>query len=262
MKILISAIIFISSVYFGIVLLVYLFQSKLIFFPMPVSSSPSELQRLQANEITVSNGTINLHGWLLNPGQEKIILYFGGNAEEVSSNIIDFKKYSDYSVVLMNYRGYGNSEGTPGQDNLFADAIFIYDHFLRQPESTFKQIVLWGRSLGSGVAIYLASRRKVDKIILVTPYDSLIEIASRHYPFLPARLLLKHPFESIKYVKKIEATALILYAEHDKIIPYASTDRLIQQFGSNCQAINILQTDHNTIQLSGQYWQSISAFLK
>jgi alpha-beta hydrolase superfamily lysophospholipase len=260
-KMIISTISIIIVLYLGILFLVFFNQSSFIFFPVKLSTDPVFLSQLNKNEIDFKHDEIFLHGWILNPGRSKVMFYYGGNAEEVSLNLDDFIKFTEYSTVFINYRGYGKSGGKPGQDVLFSDALFIFDQIINKAEEKYEEIVLFGRSLGSGIATYVASQRKVDKIILVTPYDSIRGIAKSHFPFLPVDLLLKHPFDSIEYSRKIDVPALILYAEFDNIIPYRNTEKLIKQLGSICKPIMIEKTDHNSIQLSDKYWNSINSFL-
>ena len=106
------------------------------------------------------------------------IIYYGGNAEEVSQNLHDLKKFGDYSMLFVNYRGYGKSEGWPGQDVLFSDALFIFDHITNNYNIEPSNIFLMGRSLGSAVAVHVGSKRSVKGMILVTPFDQML--TTRH----------------------------------------------------------------------------------
>ncbi len=257
----ISFLMIILSLYVLICALIYFFQDKLLFFPAKLTQSGSDLKEYEKDEITINHKDINLHGWLLNPDQPNLILYYGGNAEEVSWNLDDFQAWKDYSVLLLNYRGYGKSDGSPGQKELFSDALYVYDYMLNKSEPRIKKTIVFGRSLGSGIALYLASKRPVDGIILVTPYDSIKNLAKKFFPFLPAELLLKHPFDSMKYAENLHVPVLVLAAENDEVIPSESTQALIDKLGKNCKPVLIKNAGHNDIQLSASYWEAINRFL-
>jgi len=170
----------------------YLLQRNLLFFPVPARDG------IPAEAITLKNKDLFLHGWVLNRGQQKALIYFGGNAEDITNNINLLEGlFNNHTIYLINYRGYGKNLGKPTQQGLFSDAIAIYDEILGLHTS----ISLMGRSLGSGVAVYLASKRDIDKLFLLTPYDSLAEVAQTHYPYFPVKYLIKDPFESVIYAK-------------------------------------------------------------
>ena len=260
-KPMLSIISIIILIYIGILFLVYLGQNKLLFFPGEINTSRSVIERYSGNEIIIHNKNIQLHGWFLRPDKSKIIIYYGGNAEEVSLNLDDFQIFKDYGIVLINFRGYGKSQGKPGQDELFSDALFIFDYIHRKYNHHISEIILFGRSLGSGVATYVASQRGVNKLILVSPYDSITNIAKIHFPYLPVNMILKHPFNSMEYAQNINMPVLILSAENDNIIPFENTKKLNENFTGNVTSVIIENTDHNTIQISNRYWSAIKSFL-
>ena len=260
-KPMLSIISIIILIYIGIVFLVYLGQTKLLFFPDEIKSSRSVIEKYSGNEIIFRNNNIDLHGWFLHPDKSKIIIYYGGNAEEVSLNLDDFQIFKDYGMVLINFRGYGKSQGKPGQDELFSDALFIFDYIHRKYNHQISEIILFGRSLGSGVATYVASQRIVNKLILVSPYDSITNIAKIHFPYLPVNMILKHPFNSMEYAQSIKIPVLILSAENDNIIPFENTKNLIKNFAGKVTSVIIENTDHNSIQISNHYWSAIKSFL-
>jgi len=241
--------------------LIYVFQEKFIFFPVKLNESSFYLKEYRKNEITIAHHNINLHGWLLNPGNSNLIIYFGGNAEEVSGNLREFKELENYSVLLLNYRGYGKSQGVPGQDQLYSDALFVYDYMANNFNQKFNKIIVFGRSLGTSVALYVANKRQVHGAILVTPFASIRDLAKKHYPYLPVKWLLKHPFDSIKLINKKNIPTLVLIAENDEIVPFKSTTRLIDRLGDSCRSVLIKNATHNDIQFYPLYWGEIKDFL-
>ena len=125
------------------------------------------------------------------------LIYFGGNAEEVSCTLADPRWPRAWSIVALNYRGYGASEGAPGERALTADALAIYDAVAARDGIDRNRIVAFGRSLGTAIAARVAAERPVAGVVLVSPYDSLAAIGSHHYPWLPVSLLLRHRFDAL-----------------------------------------------------------------
>lgn len=215
----------------------YVFQDYLIFFPRKLHDNSIEVVENRKYEININVGDVVVHGWLLNKGESKLIIYYGGNAEEVSANIYDMKAIDGYSILLMNYRGYGLSEGKPGEKVLFSDALNIYDHAINVLDYQPENIVLFGRSLGSGVAVYVASKRDVSKIILVTPYDSIRNIARGQFTIIPIGLILKHPFDSILHAKNVSSSLLMIIGGRDRTIPNANSWNLAKNWKGECKPI-------------------------
>lgn len=190
------------------------------------------------------------------PGPDAV-LYFGGNAEDVSLNLPDFRAaFPAHAIYLMHYRGYGGSTGSPSEAGLVADALTLYD-VVRKPHPN---IVLIGRSLGSGIAIRLASERPVKRLVLVTPYDSILGVAQAQFALFPVRWLLADKYESWRYVPQVTAPVRILAAEHDEVIPRASTELLRSRFREQQVSYSVLpHTGHNTISDNRVYWELLRA---
>lgn len=245
----------------GIALL-YIFQGALIFFPQPVP--PQNQEPFAEYALTLAHEGKQLRGWYV-PGKvsatRPLVVYYGGNAEEVSGNLWDMARLEAGAYLFMNYRGYGDSEGKPSQQNLCRDALYILDTLADREQIPLNHIVLVGRSLGSGVAVHVAAHRPVRGVILVTPFDSLLNVARRHYPLLPVRLLLKHPFDSAALAPNINIPALILIARQDTIIPQQHAIRLSEVWGGPVESIIIDGVGHNDIQMAPRYWKAINAFL-
>jgi pimeloyl-ACP methyl ester carboxylesterase len=189
------------------------------------------------------------------------LIYYGGNAEEVSGNLWDLSRLQAGACLFMNYAGYGDSQGKPSQARLCQDALFLLDWITRREGVPLTQVVLMGRSLGSGVAVFVAAQRPVKGVILVTPFDSLRHVARHHYPFLPVRLLLKYPFDSAALAPSIKAPALLLTGARDDIIPGHLAANLARVWGGPVRQVVIDDAGHNDIQLNRRYWESVNAFL-
>ena len=244
------------------VALLYVFQDTLIFFPQPIPQSNREPFAEQA--LTLVHEGKQLHGWYV-PGKisehRPLVVYYGGNAEEVSGNLWEMSRLQAGAYLFMNYRGYGDSQGKPSQKNLCRDALYILDTLAARENIPMDQIVLIGRSLGSGVAVYVAAHRSVRGVILVTPFDSLLNVARHHYPVLPVKYLLKHPFDSAALAPNVKTPALVLIGRQDNIIPNQRSTRLAQLWGGPVDTVVIDDVGHNDIQLDNHYWNAINAFL-
>ncbi|NQY21968.1 MAG: alpha/beta fold hydrolase [Campylobacteraceae bacterium] len=166
--------------------------------------------------------------------------------------------FSQYTVYLVNYRGYGGSTGTPTQKNLFYDARFIYKEVIKR----HKNISVIGRSLGTGIAAYLASNEKVSKLILTTPYDSIINMAKDKYPFYPLDSIMKDPYNTDKLAKDINIPILIVLASKDETINEKYSDNLIKAFKeNNLKVITIEDSGHGSIIDSNNYYKSRVIYL-
>ncbi len=239
--------------YILIVALVYLLQRSMLYYPVPVRNGISE------ETITFKNKDLSLHGWILNKGQQKALIYFGGNAEDITDNITLFKDlFKNYTVYLVNYRGYGSNQGKPTEQGLFSDAIAIYDQILVLHTS----ISLMGRSLGSGVAVYLASKRDIEQLFLLTPYDSIAKLAQTHYPYLPAQYLIKDRFDSIDYARNISIPVLIVTAELDRVVPVKHAEKLRDQFTRARVSYHMIAgASHNNVTSFPSYREEIEVFI-
>lgn len=255
MKILIPLIII------GLVVL-YVFQDNLIFFPQ---TTPLQNREPFADySLTLTHEGKQLQGWYV-PGvisrNHPLVVYYGGNAEEVSGSLWDLPRLQAGAFLFMNYRGYGGSEGKPSQKTLCRDALYILDTIAARKNIPLDRIVLMGRSLGSGVAVYVAAHREVQGIILITPFDSLLNVASHHYPVFPVRLLLKHPFDSAALAPQITIPALVIMGDQDNIIPNKFSSQLARLWGGPVATVALEGVGHNDIQLDKRYWNTINSFL-
>jgi pimeloyl-ACP methyl ester carboxylesterase len=190
-----------------------------------------------------------------------VLIYFGGNAEDVLYTASTAREFDVRRMLVVNYRGYGGTPGKPSQAALYEDALAIYDYVVAN-EIAANEIVVMGRSLGSGLAAMLAAERTVRGAILITPYDSLVEVAARHYPMFPVRLLLKHPFDSVQFAQRTTVPALLLAAEHDNIIPPAHAQRLHDVWAGPKRLHILSDVGHNDIERHPEYYDLINSFLK
>jgi pimeloyl-ACP methyl ester carboxylesterase len=245
MKAVIPILSIVLVLYIGACIALYVLQRSMIYFPQRgEAADPAARLVLQVPGADV-HVTVRPHAG------PKAILYFGGNSEDVSGSLPAFSRaFPDHAIYLMHYRGFGASTGKPTEASLQADALALFDSVQRE----HPDIAVIGRSLGSGVAVRLAAERPVSRLVLVTPYDSIQEIAAGHYPYFPVRWLLTDKFESIRHAPAIKAPTLILQAERDAVVPGPSTARLNAAFAAGVASLLVVPgTDHNTISESPLY---------
>lgn len=255
----------------GLPLVVYLAQDALIFYrqPLPEARRAEIAKRFPAvheSFIQSEDGT-KLHAWHVRaPGPAPLVIYFGGNSEEVSwmlEEIGDPARGATPGVgwLLVNYRGYGASEGSPSEAALTADALQWYDHAAKLGDVDPKRIAVFGRSLGSGVAVHLAAERAVYAVVLVAPFDSLAAVAKRYYWYLPVDWMLKHRFDSISLAPRMMTPLLCLIAERDEVIPPAHAERLFEAWAGQKRKVVLPGARHNDADSAPQFWPSIRGFL-
>lgn len=234
-----------ALVYAGLCAALFVFQRSLIYFPQPRSlGAGAPMIELQVDDAKLLVSTRP------RPGRYALV-YFGGNAEDVSYSLPDLSAaFPERAVYLMHYRGYGGSSGRPSEAALVADALALFDKI----RAEHADILVIGRSLGSGVAVQLACRRPVARLVLVTPYDSVEALAVQQFPFFPVRWLLRDKFESWKYAAQVNMPTLLIAAEHDEVIPRASTESLLRHFQAGVAELQVVpRTSHNTISESADY---------
>ncbi len=242
-----------ATTYLLLSLSLFIFQRNLLYHPSAKIAHPYQEQTFQNGEELIKVIT-------LNPGKANGIILFGGNAQVIALRApVYLKKFPHHTVYLVNYRGYGGSSGTPEEQALYSDALYIYDKI----NKNHKTISVIGRSLGTGIASYLASKRNINKLVLITPYDSIENIAKLRYPLFPISLILQDKFDSANKVNTIKAKTLILLADHDKIIPLESSKRLINRFpASQITVETIKNADHITLSHNPRFFALLQQFLQ
>jgi pimeloyl-ACP methyl ester carboxylesterase len=238
----------------------YFMQERMIFHPQPLDEARRTAIRGNSSveEIFLPTADARLHAWYIKG--DPLILYFGGNAEDVSWMIEEAPaRAPGVGWLLTSYRGYGGSEGAPSEAALSADALAWYDYAAREIKPN--KILTLGRSLGSGVAVHLAAERPVGGVILAAPYSSLVHVAKHYYPWLPVRIMLRHKFDSIGKAPGIRAPLLCLVAGRDEVIPPVLARRLFDAWGGPKTWVAMEGAGHNTADSHPLFWQNVTEFL-
>lgn len=245
--------------YGGLCLLVYLRQDTMLYLPRP--NDARAVQSLAPFVWRAHNDGVTLEGWLRparRPQAVPLVLYFGGNAEDVA--LTAQRSSVDANYLYVNYRGYGATGGRPSEAALKSDALVIYDQAVAR-ERHNGTVVAMGRSLGSGVAVHLAANRNIHAVVLITPYDSMVQVARGHYPWLPVGWLLRHRFESDRIASAIDTPALFLIADRDRIVPAERGLSLARMWGGPAQLARFTHAGHGDIDASPGYATTLGSFL-
>lgn len=251
--------------YLAIAAVVWLAQESMQFYPRAVLNNPAAPAgwKLEKVSFKAHDGT-PLAGVLLIPPVERppLLIYYGGNAEEVTAFASDAARaYGSRAVLLMNYRGYGESGGKPGEKALVADALEIFDWAARRTDIDTSRIALHGRSLGSGVAVQVAAARPARCVLLTSPFDSARAVAAGIYPWLPVGLMMRHPFDSAALAPRLTMPVLILMGEADNLIPMHHSERLASLWAGPVQKLSFKGFGHNDIDMNPRYAAAIHSFL-
>jgi pimeloyl-ACP methyl ester carboxylesterase len=250
-KVLLSLLTAVVVLYAAVCVVLVVYQRSLIYFPQPNANraaiTPMPLET-PAGTMTVLTRPC--------PGQDAV-LYFGGNGEDVSLDMPDLAgAFPTHSIYLLNYPGYGSSGGKPSEKAIMDAAFALFDRV----HASHQNVVVIGRSLGTGVAVQLAAARPVSRLVLVTPFDSFADPAAAAYPYFPVRLLLRDKFESWRYAPQVTAPTRIIAAADDEIIPRASTQRLLTRFKPGVATYTVLpNANHNSISDNPDYWHLLAA---
>lgn len=250
----IMVVIVVVLLYIGACAFLYVKQRSMLFRPTP-GRAPAE-----AKSLSIENEGVALKIWTRQVDSPNAVIYFGGNAEDVGLRLDDLaKSLPEHNLFLVNYRGYGGNSGEPSEAAFFSDALAVYDSV----KSTATNVTVIGRSLGSGVAVYLASNRPVDRLVLITPYDSIENVAKSHYPIFPISLLLVDKFDSATRVKDISAPTLVLLADNDSVIPRNRSQALIDRFRPGQTEVTVIAgSNHGSIGQASACYEQLSRFLK
>ncbi len=255
------------SLYILLCVLMYVFQDRLLFHPQPKSLAETAAFLEQHPDFDtlclVMDDKTRISVFLSKNGspsaKQPLVIYFGGNAEEVSHLAAYKDEFAPCMLALVNNRGFGRSSGSPSEKSMFSDALTIFDQLKLLPGIDPENIIIVGRSIGTGVATYLSSKRPVAATILITPYESMTAVAKEKYPFVPIHLLLRHPFASEVYAETIHTPVLALIAKHDAVIPAPHAYSLLKHWKGESSFLEV-EADHNSIMHDEAVWNKIGEF--
>jgi uncharacterized protein len=200
----------------------YLCQRLLLYFPDRTRPELGELSALGVREVmlTTADG-LSLRSWYFPPRDGRpVIAYFHGNGGHIGYRAERLRHFAHdgFGVLMLDYRGFGENPGTPTETGLYTDSAAALD-FLAREGITANRLVLYGESLGSGVAVHLAAKRDIAGLILEAPFTSVAEVAQYHYSFVPASALVRDRFDSLSQIGDVKAPILVLHGGRDGVVP-------------------------------------------
>lgn len=239
------------AVYAGVVALMYLLQTHLLFPARLAGDGNSGLPDAATYLEVDAPENVRLVGMRIEPtdksdAKKPILIGFGGNAWR-AQNTAEYLHglYPENEVIVFHYRGYGESAGKPSADRLLSDSLLIYDYV--QNTVGLRETVGVGFSIGSAVAAHLASKRPLAGLILVSPFDSLEALASQHYPWLPVKWFLRHRTETYEDIQQVTAPTAVIAAELDSIIPPGRTQIVREVIPNLVVDVTVAGAGHNDL---------------
>jgi len=242
---------FLVCLYLMVVGFVYLAQRHIQYYPStssPQAPASYGLPEMQALRLQTADGLNNL-AWFAPPKefQTKVIVYFHGNAGDISDRALKIRPYLDqgYGVMQVEYRGFGGNEGSISEAGFYQDARAAIDWLLNK--YPVENLIIYGESIGTGTAVQMATEYKASELILEAPFSSASELGQILYPWLPVKYLIKDRFESIKKIQSINMPLLIVHGTHDEVIPVALAEKLFAAASEPKLMHKIAWAQHNDL---------------
>ena len=247
----------------GFVMLIYVAQRSLMYYPERLRTPPAAAGLPEAQEVVLDTADgEKVIAWVVPPRAGKpLILYFHGNGGSLRYRAERFRPLvaGGNGLLALSYRGYGGSTGSPSEAGLIADAEAAYEFALRQVPA--ERVVVFGESLGTGVAVALAATHKVGAVVLQAPFTSAADIGAAVYWFLPVRLLMRDPFYSDRRIQRVTAPLLILHGDRDGVVPIVLGEQLFKLANEPKRLVRIAGADHNDLGSDDVFWPSVARFL-
>ncbi len=247
-------------------LLIYFFQAKILFQNTQLSQDYAfQFEGTYKEKFQkMPDGTLINSLYFSVPNAKGTIMYNHGNRRDISRwgrNAATFTTRA-YNVYFYDYRGFGKSGGQPTEEHLLADGLYLYDSLTKV--HTEKKLLLYGRSLGTGVATYIAAKRNPKLLLLETPYDNLINVAKSVLPIFPYSILFKHRFQTDKRINKVRAPIHIFHGTADELVPYEASLKLAQILALPKDSLitTIPGGKHRGLQRSEKYQSKLDELLK
>jgi len=248
-----TIVLYVAVFYVGLVALMYVAQRSLMYFPETVRTAPAAAGFPEAEEIVLdsADGERVIAWHVLPRGDRPVVLYFHGNGGALAHRVDRYRTIiaDGTGLVALSYRGYAGSTGRPSEEGLIADARAAYAFAAaRHPAA---RLVLWGESLGSGVAVALAAEKPPARLVLEAPFSSAVDIAAAAYPVVPVRWLMKDQFRSDLRIPKVTAPVLIVHGDRDRVVPIESGERLYALVTAPKRFLRIAGADHEDLGIHG-----------
>ena len=233
--------------YLVLLFFVYFYQRNLLYHPSENNYQNDKIQ-FSYDEIFIKvDDKIKLKSWIINKNLKKFktLVFFHGNAGELSNRIYKLNELNklDINILLISWRGFSGNEGSPTEDNLYKDAEAAIQ-WLNRKEVKNDRIILYGESLGTGVAVEIGKKNNFNSIILESPFTSMENAAKIYYPYLPVKLLLKDKYDSLSKITTIKTPILIMHGKKDDIVPFSMGKELFEKANNPKHSYFTSDDDH------------------
>ncbi|MCK4661577.1 MAG: alpha/beta hydrolase [Bacteroidales bacterium] len=253
----------ITLLYILIIIIAYSMQTNFIFYPkkLHLKYKFDDTYKKEEFFITTNDGE-KINALFFPNNSNKVILYFHGNAGSLDSwqYIYDSFKSLEYNFFIFDYRGYGKSTGKISEKGLYLDGQAAFNFLLKKG---FKkdEIIIYGRSIGTGIAVEIADKNKINSLILETPFTNLKKLANEKAPYLLPRISLKYTFDNIGKINNINIPFLIIHGKKDNLIPFKHGEQIYNEYKGKKQFLIIEEGEHNNLDAFPEFTQGISLFL-
>ena len=239
-----------AGVYLLILVLLFAFQRSLLYLPSRGALEPGDygVPEMDRVEVRTQDG-LRLEAWYhKSDNRKQTILYLHGNGGHIGHRSQKIKHYlkNGYGVLLLSYRGYGSNSGNPTEKNLYKDGRAALD-FLKERDISLSETVIYGESLGTGVAIELAQNIKINCLLLEAAFPSMSQVAGHHYFYVPTSILLKDRFESLNKIEKVISPIYFVHGEKDRIVPWKYGNLLYQAAPEPKELLLLPNAGHNDL---------------
>ena len=263
-NLLLSIIIASSFIYLIVLVFLFFFQRSLLYHPN-VNNYFNDRLKVDIEEVQIkTSDNINLLGWFHKKdlNRFKTIVYFHGNAGKLENRIHKLNHFKDIDVnfLIISWRGFSGNSGKPTEKGLYEDGKSTID-WLKNIGLSDKDIVLYGESLGTGIATHIAQNRKFAGLVLETPFTSMVDAAKNVYPYIPVGILLKDRYENEKKIKHINIPILVMHGEADQIVPF-KMGKKIYEIANKPKYSYFTKYDNHMMEYDDKLVFALSSFIK
>ena len=248
--------------YMGLILVLCLFENRLVFQPTTESGKPPSRQSPNVRHQFVRSKDHSIHLLIVERDDPRLYaLYFHGNGGNITHRASMLQRLAtelNITIIGVSYSGYGYSEGAPDEDQLAIDSEAAYSYLRAEYDASPSQIMVFGESLGGAIATRLAAKHALPLLALDSTFSSITDVAQHHYRWLPIRILMKNRFPTSAYAKKFNGTTIQTHGTDDQIVPFHLGDKLANQFAGSHEMIIRENGKHNEVP-PDEYYRAIAA---
>ena len=250
--------------YFVVVVFIYFYQRNLLYHPSENNYQNDEV-KFDYEEVNIEvENEIKLKSWLINKDFKKLktLLIFHGNAGDLSNRIYKLNELYklEINILLISWRGFSGNKGSPTEKNLYKDAEAAIK-WLNKKDVSNNQIILYGESLGTGIAVEMAKKNDFNSIILESPFTSIENSAKIYYPYLPVKYLLKDRYDTISKINMVKSPIMIMHGEKDDVVPFSMGKKLFEK-ANNPKHSYFTSTDDHMMEFNPELLKEIKNFIE